>query len=78
MSMKQRLGSIIWICSRQASQQLAAPFDRGFSPGPARVLDVGRGAKFSALLLDLHRQLPRRRQHQHNRPVARRCAAQQV
>ena len=34
MSMKQRLGSIIWICSREASQQLAVPFNHGSSPGP--------------------------------------------
>ena len=46
--------------------------------GRARVLDAGRGAKLGALLLDLHRQLTCRRQHQHDRPVARSCAAQQL
>mmetsp|Transcript_7805 Transcript_7805/g.22288 ORF Transcript_7805/g.22288 Transcript_7805/m.22288 type:complete len:285 (-) Transcript_7805:570-1424(-) len=36
----------------------------------ARVLDLGALAEAVALLLDLHRQLPRRRHHKHDRPVA--------
>jgi hypothetical protein len=40
----------------------------------AGVLDAAGGAELVRLLLDLHRQLPRGRQTQHNRPIARLCA----
>ena len=40
----------------------------------AGVLDAAGGAELVCLLLDLHRQLTRGRQAQHNWPIARLCA----
>ena len=43
----------------------------GGPPVDAGALDPRRHAESRALLLDLHRQLPRRRQRQHDGPVSR-------